>query len=165
MLSSKRALTPSSVIGFLPNGTSVVLAMPVSSFWRRARLGSSKCFAHPGVLAISFPPSFSYSLYSHDCMFYYHSFHQYRPAGIFLSSFSPLQFNSNSSLFEHCFFARKREFPAVCCCCDFTSVPTAPAARILPRSSRELSQCMNGSKTYIHLSTITSHLATQTCCD
>lgn len=52
MLSSKHALIPSSVTGFLPDGTSVVLVMPVSSFWKRARLGLSECFTHSGLLGL-----------------------------------------------------------------------------------------------------------------
>lgn len=143
MLSSKHALTPSSVIGSLPDDTSVVLAMPVSSFWKRARLGLSKCLT-PAFFGYFFLPFVLIFCILHGCMFYYHSFHHYRPAGIFLSV--PFPFNSILIIFPlcliHCFFARNHEgFQLYAAAMVFESVPIVLAARVLSCSS--LSQYMN----------------------
>ena len=125
MLSSKHALIPSSVIGSLPDDTSVVLAMPVSCFWKRARLGLSKCLtsAFFGYLFLPFDLLYTPWLY---VLLPFFSPLQARRHFPFCSF--PLQFNSNhlsplfDTLFSFLFFffpSGPRGFPAVCGCHGF----------------------------------------------
>lgn len=128
MLSSKHALIPSSVIGFLLDDTNVVLAMPASSFWKKARLGLSKCFTSSfrRFGAISFYPLFSYSVYSMAVCFITILFTPLQARRHFPFCSLPLQFNSNhlSSLLIHCFFARNDEiFQLYAAVVIFASVP------------------------------------------
>lgn len=100
--------------------------------------------SHSGVFRLFLLPFVLIFCILHGCMFYYHSFHHYRPAGIFLSV--PFPLNSILIIFPlcliHCFFARNHEgFQLYAAAIAFKSVPIVLVARILSRSS--LSQYMN----------------------
>lgn len=111
MLSSKHAPIPLLASGFLPDVTSVVSAMLVSSSWKRARRGLNKNAPPRRYSAISFYPLLSFSWIVPILYFFSPFFSPGLPVSPSCST--PVQLIFYSSLFDTPFLCIPRPFNAV----------------------------------------------------